>query len=1216
MDRSQRNDTRKRTPTKLCGALLAVVALALTLPARAQTPATASDSPTPYFWRTIDTDHGLPETQVLAVTQAADGFFWLGTRRGLVRYDGLNFKPYPPESRPELGSGVINSLASDKERRLWISTERGLTVLEEGKFRQIPPSIVPDTMTWEVLQDRRGRIWVAGAYGVLVGDGKNFRRVPGASSYAYALFEDKTGRIWMAGRSFLASIGVGESTATSSPIADGERFFAIVSDGADGIWVGTRNGAWHLDTRDFGAVRGLERIGAAAPDVGNEVWTLARTADGILWLGTEMQGVLQWDGARLTKFAGANPLSGEQVWSLFADARGRMWAGTSAGMTRFERSPFTTYANGLQPTSVWGVRADANGTLWASTSDGVIARFADDQWTPVVRRAGRNLSSSLALTASGTMLAVHTEKQLLRLDASGAHSEKSIKLPPSRVNGFYPDRDGSIWFLTDSGVFHSHGAETDYAQASLGLAATDRPNTILRDRHDRLVIGAPGLTVMKNGAVTHYGRQDGLSDLQVSAILDDDHDNIWIGTADSGLYVLRHERIAHLGDVDPRLKREIGGLVIDRLGNLWLTSRFGLTRVARTQLEQVADGRSRVANVRHFDRSDGLPTTEFNSDFVSTIIRDDAGYLWLPSFAGVVRVDPAQVSADTLPPQIHLDRLVVDGNEVPLGATLALERHPARVELTFAATNALVPSRVRVEYRLIGVDDAWRDAEGKRTAAFGPLRGGHYRFEVRAASEDGSWNPTVASLEMTVDKTVPEQVWFYPVLLGVAALAISLVVRWRQHRLVQRGKELEAQVDARTRDLEESHATLEARVRDRTVALERELEERRRLEQRLLTSQKMESIGRLAGGVAHEINNSMTAVLGFAELAQVHAKGQGALEDDLRDLVRAGRRVAEITRQLLAFARRQQSQPVPLQLEELVIALERTLQHVSSPHVRLTIDTDAGLPPVLADAAQVEQLLLNLVKNARDAMPTGGTTSVRLQQISLAEQRAVGDAELAAGEYVTLAVSDTGVGIDEEVRRRLFEPFFTTKELNKGTGLGLAVCHGIVATHHGAIEVSSRVGFGTTFTVWLPVYHGRVERAPATDVLSTGRETILLAEDEPTVRALTMRMLELQGYRVLAAEDGLKAFALAESVDFDFDLILSDVKMPGMTGPELVEALRARRPELPVVFISGYTGPDAAQEDTLSHLGAFLTKPFTREALTRAVREALDGRAAVGTANA
>jgi len=381
-------------------------------------------------------------------------------------------------------------------------------------------------------------------------------------------------------------------------------------------------------------------------------------------------------------------------------------------------------------------------------------------------------------------------------------------------------------------------------------------------------------------------------------------------------------------------------------------------------------------------------------------------------------------------------------------------------------------------------------------------------------------------------------------------------------------------------------------------------EARARMEEQFLQAQKMESIGRMAGGVAHDFNNSLTVINGYCDLLLNSLSKEDPVRGEIEHIQKAGRQAAAMTRQLLAFSRRQAFSPQLLDLNEVVTEDRALLGRLFSGQIKIETKLSPHLPGVVADPTQLHQVLMNLVINARDAMPNGGEIHIATHATRLGEEDAAKTVDARPGEFVVLSVSDTGVGMDAETQRHIFEPFFTTKPRGTGTGLGLSTVYGIVHQSKGWVEVESAPGAGTTFQILLPTAAGCVTPA-AGPVVSpdAGHGTILLAEDHADVRQLTRIILESLGYSVLEADSGAHALEIFQRDDRQIDLLLTDVIMPGMSGPELAKRLRALRPALPVLYVSGYNedaclateGPDGAY-----HL---LSKPFTPTALAAKVRE-------------
>jgi two-component system cell cycle sensor histidine kinase/response regulator CckA len=391
----------------------------------------------------------------------------------------------------------------------------------------------------------------------------------------------------------------------------------------------------------------------------------------------------------------------------------------------------------------------------------------------------------------------------------------------------------------------------------------------------------------------------------------------------------------------------------------------------------------------------------------------------------------------------------------------------------------------------------------------------------------------------------------------------------------------------------------------------RERKARREAEKRSQRAQRLEAVGRLAGGIAHDFNNMLAVITGCAEfLLEGTALGDPRREDML-EIRKAAQRSVRLTQQLLAFSRRQILMPEVLNLDEVVRDVESMLRRVIGEDITLVTVPAGDLRPVHVDRSQMEQVLMNLAVNARDAMPRGGALTIETANMALDSRVAAPKCSTPPGWYVLLTVSDTGTGMTEEVRERLFEPFFTTKDMDKGTGLGLATIHGIVEQSGGRVWVESEVGLGTTFHIALPAFEGAPEapeKRPSSwrPLRTTVKLTVLLVEDEAPVRAVVLRLLESAGFDVLVASNGIEALEVSERHEGPIHLLLTDVVMPRMGGRELAAELGRVRPETRVLFMSGYTDDATLRDGLLDGDTAFIAKPFTRAALTAKVCEVLE----------
>ncbi len=471
------------------------------------------------------------------------------------------------------------------------------------------------------------------------------------------------------------------------------------------------------------------------------------------------------------------------------------------------------------------------------------------------------------------------------------------------------------------------------------------------------------------------------------------------------------------------------------------------------------------------------------------------------------------------------------------------------------------------------------------------------------------WNPAMERLTgLAAERCVGQPVNQVLVQVGASDLAASFRRALAGERVTAQRRRI-ARAGGGERTLEGHYAPVldAAGTIGGAFCVLRDVSEQQQLEEQLLQAQKIEAVGQLAGGVAHDFNNLLTVILGYCDLAELRVEEAAGIRGDLGEIRRAAARAASLTRQLLAFSRKQVLQPEVVSPNDEVRELEQMLRRLLGENIELSTMLSPDTGRVLVDRNQLHQVVVNLLVNARDAMPNGGKLLIETRNAELDEHYARMHAGAKAGSYVMVAVSDNGTGMDESVRSRIFEPFFTTKERGKGTGLGLSMVYGVVKQSGGYIWVYSEAGHGTTFKLFFP----RVDRPadarpeePAHETLA-GRETVLVAEDEEVVRSLVVQLLRMRGYRVLEADRGTSALAAAQLAG-ELQLLITDVVMPDMSGRQLADELLALRSGLKVLFISGYTDESIASHGVLDPGVELLEKPFTAEVLARRVRDVLD----------
>ena len=1048
------------------------------------------------------TDNGLPQNTVLSITQTRDGYLWLATYEGLVRYNGVDFKVFDKNNTPLLSSKSIISLLADEDSSLFVGTQNGLNIYKDGiKKVFYAQSELVNNFIRVVYKDKSGVIYVGTDGGLNVISGteiKAFKVEDGLPSNTItSIIEDKNHTIWIGTGSGLCYLKDGKITSLKKSKNHPDYFVrSLLIDKKGHFWIGTSEGIVWNENGKYISVPNSNLLSSQS------ISYLYEDKDGSIWIGTD-SGLNRWVNGEVSIFSTKDELTNNRIRSIFEDNEGSLWIGTNFGLNRLRNGKFLVIntKKGLSDDFTRTVMEDSKGNVWIGTGEG-LNLYQNGKINRFLNEKGLTNDEILSIEeASNGDIWIGTGSDGIRIYSNGKFRTFNEKngIQSNVVRALKKDRHGTMWIGTTRGLNFWKEGKLGLVSMNDGLSS----NYILSLEEDvdgAMWIGtSDGINRIKDGKVVTYVNEEVIGNSNIFSIHAEKEGSIWMGS-ENGLFRLHNGKFSRISVKDGLFDDISFAILDDEKGYFWLTCNRGIYQVSKKELYDFTDGKITEVHSISYGKSDGLKSSQCNGSSQPAGWRSKDGKLWFPTARGIAVVDPNEVSnKNTVPPPVNIEQIIVYNESISLGGTIALAPGKKKFEFYYSGLSYLVPEKVRFKYKLEGFDDEWVDVGSRRVAYYTNLSPKEYTFRVIACNNDGVWNETGASVTFELEPFFYQTTWFYLIVAGCLILltVVIIQIRLRNHR--HREMELTEMVMSRTKEIiEEKEKTDRALVENekarmdiktKSDQLEATLKQLRETQSHLIQSEKMASLGQLTAGIAHEINNPINFVHSnieplkrdFEQLMQIiaefntlfsdgntdvklqqikalqHELELEQLKDEIPLLIKGiedgARRTAEIVRGLRNFSRVDESQPKKTNLNEGIDSTLKLLKNKLDHRIEI-IREFGELPEVICHPGQLNQVFMNVISNAIESIEGKGSVTITTSTTK---------------DWVTVKIKDTGSGMTDKVKSRIFDPFFTTKPVGKGTGLGLSISYGIISNHKGLIEVESEPGIGTAITIKIPV---------------------------------------------------------------------------------------------------------------------------------------------------
>jgi signal transduction histidine kinase/CheY-like chemotaxis protein/ligand-binding sensor domain-containing protein len=1133
-------------------------------------------APSAYLCDVFGAAEGLPEITVGALARTNDGYLWVATQDGLARFDGVRFQTFHMLDSPGLPHDNIHAVAASRDGSLWVGTyNRGVAHLVNGRFEPVSGLLSP--VIRAILEDREGTVWIATRGGLnrwKSGALTAYTQKDGLpAADVLALAEDRDGKLWIGSSAGLGLLDHGKFVPFpgQSRLAGLDvRGFALARDGS--LWAASSQVLARLKD---GAIQ--EWYGREWLPFSGEIRSIAVAADGALWIGTFGDGLARLEAGRFERFGTGQGLASDLVFCLRAEPDGSLWVGTSGGgLNRLHPRHIQMVGapEGLSAADAGAVLETRDGALWIGTLGQGLNRYQDGRVRTFTTADGLGSNLVLSLWQSPRTGALWVGTGDGALNFWEGRRFRKIPLGAGKMPAqIFETRAGGMWVGTTRGLYRIQDSSVERVYTTQDGLTSNTVLAIVESRDGSLWLGTgSGLSHYSQGRFTNYATANEPNGYgpRVDWVYEDAEGTLWLGSAGNGLGRFRDGNIFWAG-TQQGLNDNVVYSGLESEGDLWLSTNRGICRISKTSFHALADGRISRIDVHVYDTTDGLRSNECSGDTQPSAWKRRNGELVFACLGGAARIDPSNLPRESAGPATRIEAAKINGHSSL--AKASEERFPAgdgNLEFTYTALDFAEPRQIRFRYRLEGIDTAWVDAGGRRSAYYTNIPPGRYRFHVVAENADGLAGEATMAFELAPH--FYQTLLFRLGLLGAVIALLAGAYQWKMRRAQARQLELERLVEVRTREMNAA--------KDEAVAAS-------------------QTKSQFLANMSHEIRTPMNGVMGMIALTL-----DSELNQDQKLCLEMAHSSATallgLINNILDFSKIEAGK---IELDPLEFDLREFLEETTCVHavqayqrkLELLLDMAPEVPSrVVADRMRLGQVLTNLIGNALKFTERG----------EIVVTASNGTAE--AGKHnLTFSVRDTGIGMAAEQCERIFQPFSqadasTTRRFG-GTGLGLTISASLVKLMGGRLGVESRPGEGSTFhfTICLGASTSAAATPTAETVAPAGeRRRVLIADDSPTCRQILVRLLRRWGLEAVEAADGMEALELVRaSVPGSFRAVLLDAEMPGASGWEVAERIAGEPDATPVIVMA----PIPARRKQVPGVAAVVAKPVSSRDLWQAL---------------